>query len=166
VTVAPHNGFANGNLGAVLLERGQWDEAMIHLDEALHDVPNLTTAQFDMALAFYEKARYGEAEAGFRRSVAMQPFDAASHFFLGMTYDHTGRIPQAIEEVSYAIRLKPDAENYHFALGVMLRESGDKEGARAAFLEELQLNPQHRAAIQQLQEMGASPQVHTAAPAK
>jgi tetratricopeptide (TPR) repeat protein len=166
VAVAPHNGFANGNLGAVLLEQGQWDDAMIHLDEALRDVPDLVSAQFDIGLAYYEKAMYPQAEAAFKRSVQLQPFDAGSHFFLGMTYDHTGRLAQALPEVRYAIRLKPEVPNYHFALGMLLRESGDAAGARAAFQGELRLNPQHAAALRELRNLDQPFAAAPEAPAK
>jgi len=156
VAMAPHNGFANGNLGGMMLQRGQWVEGMQLLEEALHDVPDLTTAQFNIGLAYYDRKRYPEAESAFRRGVALRPYDAGMHFFLGMTCMHLGHLPEAIAEVRRALALKPDNADQQFALGVMLKESGDTAGARAQFLKALQLNPQHQAATQQLRELEAA----------
>jgi Tfp pilus assembly protein PilF len=156
VEVAPRSGFANNNLGAVLLNRGQWKEAMVQFQKALDYAPKLYLAHYDMGVGYYEVGQFSEAEACFKRAIEIVPEDAESHLFLGMTYYHTNRLPLAIESVRRAIALKPSGAGYHFALAVMLKESGDLAGARAEFEEELKRDPNHQPTLEQLRLLGAN----------
>ncbi|HTT65729.1 MAG TPA: tetratricopeptide repeat protein [Bryobacteraceae bacterium] len=150
VEVAPRSGFANNNLGAVLLNRGQWNEAMAQFQKAVEYAPNLYLAHYDMGLGYYEVGRFSEAEACFKRAIEILPEDPESHLFLGMTYYHTNRLPEAMGLVRQAIALKPNGAGYHFALAVMLKESGDTAGARAEFQAELKRDPNHEPSLEQL----------------
>ena len=157
VAVAPHSGFANNNLGALLLSRGQWDEAMADFRRAIEYSPNFYLAHYDMGLAYYRVGRYSEAEACFKRAIALAPDDPESNLSLGMTYFRTGRLPLAMDYVRRAIALKPSGPGYHFALGVMLKQAGDSPGARAEFLEELKRDPWHQPSLDQLRELDQHP---------
>ena len=157
VAVAPHSGFANNNLGALLLSRGQWDEAMADFRKAVEHSPDFYLAHYDMGLAYYRVGRFSEAEACFKRALALAPEDPESNLSLGMTYFRTGRLPLAIEYVRKAIVLKPSGAGYHFALGVMLKQGGDFRGARAEFLEELKRDPRHQPSLDQLSELDRHP---------
>jgi len=166
VSVAPANAFATTNMGAVLLERGQWNEAVTYFQRAIARTPNLYTAHYNLGLAYYEVAKYAEAEASLKKAYAILPQYPETNFFLGMTCFHTGRTPEAIEWVRKAIALKPGAGDYHFALGVMLKAAGDIAGARAEFLAELQHDPHHQATIEQLKVLDRNqPQVSAPKPA-
>jgi len=153
VAIAPRNGFAANNLGAVLLERGQWDEAMVQLRKAVELAPYLYLAHFDMGIGYYEVGRYSEAEASFKHALAIQPGDAESNLYLGMTYLHTGRLPLAMEYVRRAIALNPSGPGYHFALGMMLKQSGDLAGALSEFQAELGRDPRHQPSLDELHQV-------------
>jgi len=157
VEVAPRSGFANNNLGAVLLNRGQWKEAMAQFQKAVEYAPNLYLAHYDLGVGYFQVGRYSEAEACFKRSIAILPEDSDSHLFLGMTYYHTNRMPEAIQELRRAIALKPSATEIHFALGIMLKQTGDYQGARDELLEVLKHDPQQQGALSQLRELEQHP---------
>ena len=55
--------------------------------------------------------------------------------------------------------MKPGGPGYHFALAVMLKESGDLAGARAEFAAELNRDPNHQPTLDQLRllDQGAPP---------
>ena len=150
VAIAPHNGVAANNLGAVLLGRGEWEKAMALFQNAIENSPNLFLAHYDMGLGYYEAGRYGEAQACFKRAASLMPNDAESNLFLGMSYYHTNQLPQAMESLRKAIALKPDGVGYHFALAMMLKDSGDLAGARAEFEAELKRDPNHQPTLEQL----------------
>jgi tetratricopeptide (TPR) repeat protein len=150
VDVAPRSGIAHNNVGAVLLNRGQWEQGMAEFQKAIEYAPKLYLAHYDMGLGYYEVGRYAEAEACFKRAVEILPEDAESNLFLGMTYYRTNRSPLAMEYVRRAIALKPNGAGYHFALAVMLKESGDLAGARAEFEAELKRDPNHQPTLAQL----------------
>ncbi len=155
VEVAPHNAFANNNLGSELMNRGQWGPAMEHFQKAIQYAPQFYLAYYDLGLGYYQAGRFADAEACFKRSIEIVPEYADSHLFLGMVYYRTDRLPQAIESLRQAIRLDPRATGYHFALAVMLKKSGDLAGAEAEFEEELKLNPNHAPTLEQLRQLGA-----------
>ncbi|HKO04447.1 MAG TPA: tetratricopeptide repeat protein, partial [Candidatus Acidoferrales bacterium] len=157
VEVAPRSGFANNNLGAELLNRGQWEAAMSQFQKAIEYAPNLYLAHYDLGLGYYAVGRFSEAEACFKRAIAILPEDPDSNLYLGMTYYHTNRLPEAIESVRKAIALKPSGHGFHFALGVMLKQSGDLAGARAEFAAELKRDPNHQPTLQQLSELEQHP---------
>ncbi|HKO04448.1 MAG TPA: tetratricopeptide repeat protein [Candidatus Acidoferrales bacterium] len=150
VTIAPHNGTAANNLGATLLASGQWDAAMAQLGKAVELAPGLFLAHYDMAIGYYEVGRFSEAEASFKRALAIAPRDPESNLYLGMTYYHTDRLPEAMEYVRKAIALQPAGPGYHFALAIMLKQSGDVAGARAEFEAELKRDPNHQPTLDQL----------------
>jgi tetratricopeptide (TPR) repeat protein len=157
VEIAPHNGFANNNLGAVLMARGQLDEALVLFQRGFDNDPDLWLAQYDMGLVYYETGRYPEAEAAFSRALAINPNDAESRVFLGMTYLRTGRLAQAIQSVRHGIALKPEGKGYHFALAMMLKQAGDLPGAREELLAELRRDPHHQPSLDQLRLLDQPP---------
>jgi Tfp pilus assembly protein PilF len=150
VDVAPRSAFANNNLGSVLMNNGQWGAAMEHYQKAIEYAPNFYLAYYDMGMGYYQAGRFSEAEGSFQRAVQIMPEDPDSHLFLGMVYYRTNRRPQAINLVRQAIALKPDRAGYHFALAVMLKDSGDLAGARAEFEAELKRDPNHQPTLAQL----------------
>ncbi len=164
VAIAPLNGTAANNLGAVLLGRGQWDEAMALFQRAVEYAPNLFLAHYDMGLGYYEVGKYAEAEDCFKRALHLMPNDPESNLFLGMSYYHTNRLPGAVESVRKAIALKPDGVGYHFALAIMLKDSGDLTGARAEFEAELRRDPNHQPTLEQLRLLNQTTTPPPAAP--
>ncbi len=160
VAIAPHNGLAANNLGAVLLGRGQWDEAMALFQKAVEYAPNLFLAQYDMGLGYYEVGKYAEAEDCFKRALHLMPDDPESNLFLGLSYYHRHQLPEALESVRKATALKPNGAGYHFALAILLKDSGDLAGARGEFEAELKRDPNHQPSLEQLRILN-----QTAAPA-
>ena len=153
VEVAPRSGFANTDLGSVYLNRGQVDQAMVLFQRSLEYTPNLYLTHYDMGIAYYQTGRFADAEAAFKRAVSIMPQFADGDFFLGMTYFNDRRVPEAMDCIRKAIALKPNNVDYHFALAIMLRQSGDVAGARAEFQEVLKRDPSHRPTLSQLHSL-------------
>jgi predicted Zn-dependent protease len=82
-----------------------------------------------------------------------------------------GRLSEAATNIRRAIERKPDAFGYHFALGSVLKKSGDLQGALEQFKAELVNNPRQTAAVQQIADIearlnnGGNEQVKNLAPA-
>jgi lipoprotein NlpI len=64
-----------------------------------------------------------------------------------------GRHAKAAADIRRALAISPDTDNYHFALGMVLKLQGDLQGAREEFQAELALNPKHSAAREQVTEI-------------
>lgn len=148
--VAPHNSTAINNLGVELMDRGQLDQAQALFETGYRENPNLWLAQYNLGRIYYDKGLYPDAAAAFQKSISAEPNYPASYMHLGMTYFRLRQLNPAIDSVKRAIALQPDGVGYHFALGIMLKESGDAAGARAEFEAELKRDPNHRPAREQL----------------
>src|SRR5207247_1885245 len=78
-------------------------------------------------------------------ALALNPDLAGAHELLARMRMEQGRWPEAEAHVRRLIALQPQSAAYHHALGVILRRSGDLEGALSAFREELRLDPDSKA---------------------
>ena len=61
------------------------------------------------------------------------PADPDAFFYLGLTKLKMGDVNAAAANVQRAVSIRPDAEHYHFALGVILRLQGNLPGALSEF---------------------------------
>lgn len=88
-----------------------------------------------------------------RRSIAIEPRDARSHYNLGCSLEALGDKAAATAHFREAVRIAPDYEKAHNNLGVALAESGDLRGAEPHFREVVRLNPKHLGAQRNLATM-------------
>ncbi|MBO6573949.1 MAG: tetratricopeptide repeat protein [Rhodothermales bacterium] len=119
--------------------------------ERLHGVARALEADgdFDTALSFYERAltytpgsvrilsdygnllqrlsRLGEAEEAYRKAIAEEPWDAASHNGLAVTLMAAGRLDESIAAARDAVALNPDYVDGLTNLGTALARSGQLE---------------------------------------
>ncbi|HHL40454.1 MAG TPA: tetratricopeptide repeat protein [Deltaproteobacteria bacterium] len=135
---------AHVNLGALLLKRGAWDEAIAHSEAALENVfyPTPELAHNNMGWALYSKGEYRAAEASFKKALIANPDYAMAYNNLGMTYDRLGESDKAVEAFSTAVAKAPGFVEARFNLAKTLAESGDREGAIAAFEKVMEIAPE------------------------
>jgi Tfp pilus assembly protein PilF len=149
--VAPRNASAINNLGVELIDRGQLERAKTLFETGYRDNPDLWLAQYNLGRIYYKKGLYQEALAAFQKSLSAEPNYPPADMQLGMTQYRLGQLNLAIDSVKRAIALQPAGVGYHFALGILLKESGDLAGARKEFEEELKRDPNHQPSLEQLQ---------------
>jgi uncharacterized protein HemY len=96
---------------------------------------------------YHQEQAYQEAAAAFERAVALEPTNASDRFNLATVYLVQERFPQAIRELTQAIRLQPPflADAYAY-LGYCLYAMGDEQQARKAWEVSLQLDPNNAVA--------------------
>jgi tetratricopeptide (TPR) repeat protein len=97
-------------------------------------------------LSLFSLGRLEEAVACFRKSLGINPDDAAAHTNLGLALRANGDLDGAIAEYRTALRLQPDASQPHNNLGTALRDKGDLDGAIAEYRTALRLQPDDSAA--------------------
>jgi tetratricopeptide (TPR) repeat protein len=148
--------MAETNLGSELLERGDIDGAIAHLEKSLRlkfDAPethnSLTNALF----------RKGDADAAIAEAHAAMNFDpnnADTHAVLGMALMTKGQLDEAIAQLSKAVEILPNysqshyskaAEtlpNYshaHYNLALALAEKGETADAIAHYEKAIEAEP-------------------------
>jgi predicted O-linked N-acetylglucosamine transferase (SPINDLY family) len=96
---------------------------------------------FATAVARHRSSRFAEAEALYRRVLALAPDHAESYHLLGVLAHQLGRGDAALALISKAISLKGDDPAFHGNLGNVLRAQGKLDESVAAYRRALALNP-------------------------
>ncbi|MCC6442009.1 MAG: tetratricopeptide repeat protein [Armatimonadetes bacterium] len=102
-------------------------------------------------------ARIAEAEApnpslegliaDFRSRLPDAPQNADLHYNLALAYSRQGSLGLAIEEMKIVIRLSPDFAEAFYQLGLLYRQSGGREEARAAFRQAIEIEADPRYSV-------------------
>jgi protein O-mannosyl-transferase len=113
-----------GELGNLLLQRGQTSEAEGCYEAALKINPDYVQAHNNLGDIFLNTDRVPGAIGQFQEALRLRPDSADAHVNLGSALARLGRLPQAILEYQEALRLEPDSLEAHNDLGNALSDSG------------------------------------------
>jgi tetratricopeptide (TPR) repeat protein len=111
LTVTRHNDVAENNLGIVLLERGQLDEAISRLQAAIDLRPENGPAHNNLAKALLQKGRGAEAMAHYRKFLEIEPQNVEARNILGTALIQQGRMREAIQQWQDALAIEPENGN-------------------------------------------------------
>jgi tetratricopeptide (TPR) repeat protein len=150
VEIRPGFAKAQYNLGAALREKGQVDEAIVHLQIAVDLQPNYVDAHNSLARALGQKREWDGAMEHLERSLVIDPDQAEAHNNLANVLWQKGRLRQAAAEYEMALALHPDYAVAHFNLGDVLREAGETREAIAHYRSALEIRPDFAPALDRL----------------
>ncbi len=91
--------------------------------------------------------QYSCALAEFRQILEQDPDSAAAHMLSGEALDGLGRTVEAIPEFEAAVKAAPRGPNVHFGLGYLYWKQHKYDEAKAAFVNELSIDPAHAQAL-------------------
>ena len=137
----PNAAMAYVNLGGLLLEAGQVDEAMARFQKALEIDPRDEDACYNLGLALLRKGQVDEAMAQFRKAIEIQPGYAKAHYNLGTVLYQNGQVDPAIAHLRKALETRPDYPEAHNNLGAILLEQGQVDEAIFHFQKALEAQP-------------------------
>ena len=141
--VTDGNYIAHNNLGALLEDRGNFDEAIGHLQEAVRLKPTDAPAWFNLGNACYGSGRFDEAVAGYQQALRLEPDDPDAHKNLGNALYKKGQLDEAIDQYQEAIRLKPEDATIRFNLAKVLDKKGQTDEAIAQTQAAIRLRPDY-----------------------
>jgi tetratricopeptide (TPR) repeat protein len=139
--VTRDNPSAQSYLGNILLQKGQVDEALAHLQASIELEPNNSQAHNNLGWALLPKGRVDEAIAQFQKALEIQPRSAAIHYNLGVAFSQKEQVGKAIEQYQEAVDLQPDFVQARNNLGDALLRTGRTDGAIAQFQAALKIRP-------------------------
>jgi Tfp pilus assembly protein PilF len=116
LAVTKNNDVALTNIGVLLKERGQWDEALSYFQLALAVRSSSEHHHYSLSLALIND-NVGEVLA------------------------HKGRLDDAADSFRQAIELRSDFPDAHYNLGVLLLQKGDNDGAILQLQTALSIQP-------------------------
>ena len=139
----PECWMADTNLGIVLLEKGQVDDAIAHYQHALQLQPNWWDAEYNLGTALLSKGEVDEALVHSEKAVTMQPNDPDAQVALGSALLEKKRIDEAIMHYQKALAMRPDYFLARYGLGRALLEKGELDTAIQHFRAALLIRPEH-----------------------
>jgi tetratricopeptide (TPR) repeat protein len=149
------------NRGADLLQDGQVEEALSVLERAYELLPDDVSTAINLGGACVLSKRYERAIVVLERAREQEPENEMIWINLGAAYlgnpilakDQEQR--NAITAFERALKINPVAQNVHYSLGLIHRDRGEVEQAKARFQQAIQADPldQHaRSALRRLEE--------------
>jgi Flp pilus assembly protein TadD len=138
----PNAWMAHNNLGALLLKKGQTDEAIIHFRKALEIKADDAETQANLGNALLQTGKLDEAVAQYYKALEVKPDYAEVHYNLGNALLHEGQVDEAIAHYEKAIQIKPNYADVYNNLGVVLFQKGEVDQAIANYQKALEINPQ------------------------
>src|SRR5947208_9471644 len=121
--------MAHNNLGIVLFQKGEIDEAVSHYRITLNLQPDFWDADYNLGNALLKKGEVDEAIAYCTRAVIIAPNDPDAQVALGNSLAQKGRVDDAIAHYKKALAIRPDYFIAHYALGYIFLEKGEIDAA-------------------------------------
>jgi len=111
-------------------ESGRFEQALKYAREAVELDPLSAVAQSAIAQAYFLQHEFDTAAEEYRRLIALDPVDPASHSFHGWSLEQTGNLDRAIEAHQRAIELSDNASTYLAGLGRVYGLAGQMDKAQ------------------------------------
>ncbi len=143
ILLRPDMHQAHSNLGHLLSEQGQIEQAIASCRRAVELRPDFPEGQSNLGNALQGAGRFDEAIAAYQRALALRPGYAKAHNNLGNVLLAVGRIDQAMASYRRAIELEPNYAEAHSNLGSAQNALGRHEEAVACHRRAIALRPHY-----------------------
>jgi len=137
----PECWMAHTNIGLVLFQKGQIDDAISHYRSALQMQPDGWDTEYNLGTALSAKGQVDEAILHCEKAVSMRPTDPDAQVSLANLLLQKGRSDEAIAHDQKAITVRPDDFLARYGLGHALLEKGELDSAIQVCRSALLLRP-------------------------
>src|SRR5882724_187314 len=126
-TIARNPGcwMAHNNLGIVLSEKGEIDEAIAHYRKTLEMSPDFADADYNLGNALLQKGEIDAAILHCQRAVTIQPNDPEAQVALGNALLQKGLIDESIIHYQKALAIRPYYVTAHYNLSSAFLRKGE-----------------------------------------
>ncbi len=140
--VEPSSLRAHAALATALAKENRLADAIIHLDEVARQKPGDSAARFDLACALLGAGQVDAAEAGYRKSLALNPNSPDCCQRLAEVLIERSEYAEAARLCERAIQLRPDDSRTHFSHGRVRMKLEHFALAAESFAEAARLRPE------------------------
>ena len=134
-------GNAYHNLGVILAQRSQYEDAANLFAEAAKWSPDIKALDKNWGTASFRAKQYKMAIAPLERHILADPQDSNARQMLALSYFMTDDFPKAAATFRPILPTLPDNPGLLYAAGIALAKSGDSNGASEIFQRMLVQNP-------------------------
>lgn len=130
------------NFGRVLGQKGDYEPAIQHLNEALRIKSDFFEALVNIGLYQMKLGKLDEAVSSYQRALALRPDSSSAHMQLALAFAHQDRKDDAVQQFYKARDLAPGDADIRANLGLTLARQGKLNEAKSELSEALRLNPE------------------------
>ena len=138
----PDTWMAYHNLGTVLLDQGQTDNATLQFQKALAIQPDNPSIRDNLGQALLKNGQEREALAQFQKVLATHPDDALARNNLGQIYAQNGRVREAVIQFQKVLENDPREPMANYNLGNLLFAKRRVDEAIVYFQKALAAHPE------------------------
>ena len=144
-TIARNPGcwMAHNNLGIVLSQKGEIDEAIAHYRKTLEMSPDFAEADYNLGNALLQKGEIDAAILHCQRAVTIQPNDPEAQVALGNALFKKGLIDESIVHYQKALAIRPYYVTAHYNLSSAFLKKGEIDKAIFHCQAVLSTQPEH-----------------------
>ena len=135
--------MAYNNLGIVLFEKGEVDQAIVNYRKTLEMAPDFADAEYNLGTALLQKGEIDAALNHCERAARIRPNDPDVQVAWGNALLKKGLIHEAVARYEKALALRPHYFVAHYNLASALLNKGDVDGAITYLHTALSLQPEH-----------------------
>ncbi len=128
-------------LGGIAHQRGDDDNAVKWINQALVLAPDFADAHYNLGLIYYGQGNHCDAIDRYQQAIAVKPDFAEAHSNLGVVLKDQGRFNEAEESIRQALILKPDFAMALTNLANLYNELARQEETIALCRQALALEP-------------------------
>jgi tetratricopeptide (TPR) repeat protein len=151
----PRSAAARNNLGGALLVRGQIDEAIVHLEEALRIDPAHAEAHSNLGVALARRGRLVEAISHYDEALRLDPHQGQAYSNLGNALLQQGHVREAIARFEEGLTIDPADPQARTNLAGALLRAGRIDDAIGQLEQVLRVKPDFEPARRNLEIMRA-----------
>jgi protein O-mannosyl-transferase len=141
LALLPSYGLAHFNLGFQLLKRGHLEEARMHFENGLKDVPDDPRALITMGVICNQEKKYEEAIHWLKKANSFNPALMDSWLALGYAYANAGDLERSFESYYTATQLGCNKPEIYNAMGELQRALKRHKESYAFFEKAVRLKP-------------------------
>jgi len=137
----PDAWLAHNNLGKILLDVGEPDQARQHFETVIRLQPRLGEPYCNLGTALAKLVRMPEAFAAFRQSLKLDPYSPEANNDVGILLAQTGHMDDAIAHFDLALKGHPHYTDAHVNLGNAFLLTGRTSEAIQQFQAAVEIDP-------------------------
>jgi len=137
----PRSPSAYINIGGLLLDQGETQNAMTEFNEALELDPDIELAHYNLGLAYEDLGDYTRAVAEYRRAIDLNAEALAAYQRLSALFLNLGMVDETIATCRRALAINPRQVEPLVRLGNAYLRKGMLDQAILQFEEAVKLNP-------------------------
>jgi len=110
---APNNARVHLNYGLALMERGDYDEALIYYNKALALMPNWSYIHINMGILKNAMGKPEEGEEHFKKALQYHTLNPNSYYYYAVFLDKHSRSAEALDLIERGLKISPNYAGFH-----------------------------------------------------